>query len=224
MKKKSDRPINHLVDVSRPMDVSAAVSVMSLPARAAPSGREEPVDEAELVARARSGEPAALRAVAERELPRVERLLGRILGPRRDLEDLVQNVFLELCRALPGFRGQSKLSTFIGGITVRVARRALRPTAYEKHRGAMPLELVSAGDGPERSAIASERLGRLHAALDRVGPKKRIAFTLWALEGMTPTEIAALTDVKVPTVRSRIYHARRELMADPAVREILGKP
>jgi len=222
--KKKEPPVNHLVDVSRPKDVPATASVLRLPSKVKPSEGSQPVDEPALVARAQAGDSVALREIAERELPRVERLLGRILGQRRDFEDLVQNVFLELCRALPTFRGQSKLSTFVGGITVRVARRALRPSAFEKRRGAMPLELVSRGQGPERSAIASERLRKLHAALDRVGPKKRIAFTLWALEGMSPTEIAALTDVKVHTVRSRIYHARHELMADPTVRGLLGAP
>lgn len=185
---------------------------------------EVPSDEASLVERAQAGDPQALRVLCERELPRVERLLGRILGPRRDFEDLVQNVFLELCRALPGYRGDSRLSTFVGGITVRVARRALRPSAYDRRRGPMPLELVDAEAGPEAEAIARQRLRRLHAALDRLDPKKRIAFALWALDGRTPAEIAELTGAKVPTVRSRIYHARHALMEDPEVRALLGAP
>ncbi|MEZ4336386.1 MAG: sigma-70 family RNA polymerase sigma factor [Sandaracinaceae bacterium] len=184
----------------------------------------EAVDEEDLVARAQAGDPRALRLICESELPRVERLLGRILGPRRDFEDLVQNVFLELCRALPSFQGQSKLSTFIGGITVRVARRALRPSAYDRRRAAMPEELESAERGPEREAIARQRLARLHVALDKVAPKKRIAFALWALDGMSPAEIAELTETPINTVRSRIHHARQELMADPAVRQLLGAP
>lgn len=183
---------------------------------------DAPPDEADLVERARAGDPKALRVLCERELPRVERLLGRLLGPRRDFEDLVQNVFLELCRALPGYRRESRLSTFVGGITVRVARRALRPSAYDKRRGPMPLELADADAGPEGQAIARQRLRRLHAALDRLDPKKRIAFALWALDGRTPAEIAELTGAKVPTVRSRIYHARHALMEDPEVRALLG--
>jgi len=209
-----ERDINQIVPEPRPMDVATLASTWAA----------TPSDERDLVERARSGDATALRTIAERELPRVERLLGRILGPRRDFEDLVQNVFLELCRALPSYRGESKLSTFIGGITVRVARRALRPSAYEKRRGPMPLELVASDSGPERNAIASERLRRLHAALDRIKPKKRIAFTLWALDGMSPTEIAELTGAKLHTVRSRIFHARHELMMDPSVVDLMGEP
>ena len=174
-----------------------------------------------LVDRAKSGDGEALHVLCERELPRVERLLGRILGPRPDFEDLVQNVFLEFCRALPSFRGDSRLSTFVGGITVRVARRALRPSAYERRRAPMPTSPRSDRSGPEESALAQERLAQLHAALDRVSPKKRIAFTLWALDGRSPAEIAELTGAKLHTVRSRIFHARRELKGDPTVRDLL---
>ncbi|MCB9597787.1 MAG: sigma-70 family RNA polymerase sigma factor [Sandaracinaceae bacterium] len=211
---KEKRAVDHFEGLPRPKGVTTLASVWT----------GDSSDERDLVARAQSGDAKALRAICEAQLPRVERLLGRILGPRRDFEDLVQNVFLELCKALPGFQGNSKLSTFVGGITVRVARRALRPTAYDRRRGPMPHEVAVADDGPERSAIATERLRRLHAALDRVGSKKRIAFALWALDGMSPAEIAELTGAKLHTVRSRIYHARQELMADPAVRELMGEP
>ncbi len=189
-----------------------------------------PDREAEIVARAKAGDGHALGVIAERELPRVERLLARILGPRNDLEDLVQNVFVELCRALPSFRGDSRLSTFVGGITVRVARRALRPSAWVRRRGPMP-EVASADEksGPEREAIARDRMRRVHRALDAIKPKKRIALTLYAFEGMSPAEIAELTGAKEHTVRSRIWHARKELIAaarrDPVLREIVeGEP
>jgi RNA polymerase sigma-70 factor (ECF subfamily) len=179
--------------------------------------------ELDLVRRAKAGDGRALRALAERELPRVERLLGRILGPRPDFEDLVQTVFLEMCRALPSFREESRFSTFVGGIAVRVARRALRPSAYESRRGPMPLELVDGARSPEVSASANERLALLHRALDQLTPKKRVAFTLWALDGRSPEEIAELTGSKTHTVRSRIYHARHELMDSPLVRALLGE-
>jgi len=209
MKKRA--PINRSEPAPRPTDVAALPTTW-------PIGAAEQTD---LVTRAQAGEAQALRSIAEQELPRVERLLGRILGPRRDFEDLVQNVFVELCRSLPAYRGDSKLSTFVGGITVRIARRALRPSAYERRRGPMPLELEASVEDPERATLASEKLRSLHAALDRIKPKKRIAFTLWALDGMSPHEIAEITGTKVHTVRSRIFHARHELMEDESIRRLM---
>lgn len=182
----------------------------------------------DLVTRARRGDADALEALARRELPRVERLLGRILGPRPDFEDLVQTVFLEMVRALPRYRGESRFSTFVGGITVRVARRAMRPSAYESRRGEMPASLEDGRSGPERRARSRRALEHLHAALDALAPKKRIAFSLWAMADMTPAEIGQLVDANPNTIRARIFHARKELKvlaeADPVLREILGGP
>lgn len=220
--RRKDGLVNRSESLGRPMKVASLTATGVNPTTLSSS-------DSDLVSRAKSGDPQALTAIAERELPRVERLLGRILGPRQDLEDLVQSVFLELCRALPSFRGDSLLSTFIGGITVRVARRALRPSAFRRWRAPMPLEVEgSPALDPERETIAQARMRHLHRALEGMKPKKRIAFTLYALEGLSPKEIAELTGSKEHTVRSRIFHARRELLAaarrDPVLREMVESP
>ena len=178
-----------------------------------------------LIEAAKRGDPEALDRLARQELARVERLLLRLLGPRPDLEDLVQTVFLELCRALPGFRGDSKLSTFVGGITVRVARRAMRPSAWLRRRADLELEAVDPALSPHHRAEAQERLRRVRQALARISPKKRIAFLLWALEGLTPEAIAEMTDASVSATRSRIHYAKKELKArarrDPVLAELV---
>jgi RNA polymerase sigma-70 factor (ECF subfamily) len=164
----------------------------------------------EWLERVRAGDPLALDRLARQESPRVARLLVRMLGPRADLEDLVQTVFLETCRALPGFRGDSAISTFVGGITVRVARRAMRPAAWFTRRAHVEVEPLAVGD-PERAAGHAEQLRRLHRALDKVAPKKRIAFLLWALEGLDVAAIAELTGASPSATKSRIFYAQKEL-------------
>lgn len=192
---------------------------MVLTKRAAPPA-DVSVDDA-----ARRGDPDALEAIAVRELPKVERLLIRLLGPRADLEDLVQTVFLEACRALPGFRGESTLSTFIGGITVRVARRAMRPQAWWRRRGAMPEDVLDPRGGPDDSSHQAEQLRRARQALEKISAKKRIAFLLWALDGMSFEEVAKITGASLSATRSRIFHAQRELRKraahDPYLAELL---
>lgn len=176
------------------------------------------------VARLRQGDPVALEQMAREELPRVTRLLGSMLGHRADMEDLVQTVFLEACRALPRFRGESTVSTFVGGITVRVAKRAMRPTAWVRLRAQVAPE-PEANSDPERSAQGAALLRRVHRALESIAPKKRVAFLLWALEGMDVPAIAELTEASVPATKSRIFHAQKELKRiaarDAVLRELL---
>jgi RNA polymerase sigma-70 factor (ECF subfamily) len=182
--------------------------------------------ETRLVEGMRRGDPGALEELAARELPRVERLLVRLLGRRPDLEDCVQTVFLEACRALPGFRGESTLSTFIAGITVRIARRAMRPTAWLLRRTQMEEEPEDVRPGPEDQAYRAEQLRRTRRALERIAPKKRVAFLLWAVEGLPPEEIAKVTGSSPSAVRSQIFYAQKELRAraahDPYLKELVG--
>ena len=175
--------------------------------------------------RAGVSDAGEIERIARRELPRVEGLLRRMLGHRSDLEDLVQNVFLEMCRALPKFRGESSVSTFVGGITVRVARRAMRPSAWSRFRGPMPEVPPIGPDRPEDNVIASEQLKRLDAALGKISADKRIAFVLWAVDGKDVETISEMVGASVAATRSRIHYAQKELkalaVADPYLRDLV---
>lgn len=180
----------------------------------------------EQFADAMRADPAALNRFVRAEIPRVERLLLRILGPRNDLADLVQTVFLELCRALPNFRGESTFSTFVGGITVCVARRAMRPNLWLVRRLVMPTDAAAAGHDPERATEMTERVRRSQRVLEKLSPDKRIAFALWAFEGMDMQSIAEMTGASLSATRSRVFHAQKELRAhaarDPYLQEFMG--
>jgi RNA polymerase sigma-70 factor, ECF subfamily len=209
----------------RSRDITGAMQP-ALAARSATSeGEIEHRGISPVVKKARAGDPPALESLVRQELPRVERLLRRLLGRRSDMEDLVQTVFLEMCRALPGFRGQSSVSTFVGGIAVQVARRAMRPTAWARLRAPMPEQPASVAPGPESAATTSEQLRRLDTLLAEMSPDKRIAFALWAFEGMDVATIAETTGASVSATRSRIFYAQKELYArataDPYLRELV---
>jgi RNA polymerase sigma-70 factor (ECF subfamily) len=182
----------------------------------------------ESIDRARAGDPRELEAIARRELPRVQRLLRRLLGPRADMEDLVQNVFVEMCKALPTFRGESTISTFVGGITVQIARRAMRPTAWVRFRSPMPEQPPPGPDRTDDNAVAVEQLRRVDVALSKISADKRIAFVLWAVDGKDVDTIAKMVGASVPATRSRIHYAQRELKAlaagDPYLSDLVGGP
>lgn len=186
-------------------------------------------DPSSLVARAQAGDAAALEQLAREELPKVERLLGRLLGPRRDLDDLVQTVFVELMRSLSRFRGDSQFSTFVGGITVQVARRAMRRSAWDRRKLPMPeIEPTSPDASVESVVHQRAQLAALRVALEALSEDHRVALLLWALEGLEPAAIAELTGTSVSATRSRIWWAqkylKRHAAADPLLAELVEEP
>jgi len=179
-----------------------------------------------IIDRARRGDSAAIDELTRTHFRMVERMLFRMLGARGDLEDLVQNVFLEMCRVLPKFRNESTFTTFLGGITTIVARRAMRPLAFDRRRADLADDLLSDISDPEHAAIDRRRIAALHRALESVPDHHRIAFSLWAREGLDPKAIADMTGTTVSATRSRIFYAQKHLKEaarnDPWLSEWLG--
>jgi RNA polymerase sigma-70 factor (ECF subfamily) len=166
------------------------------------------------LAACRAGDPRALAAMFDELCPVVERVLGKLLGPTPDLEDLVQLTFEKAIRSLPRFRGEASVKTWVTSIAVHVAQHHLRAGRLRRH---VPLEMVpdervaSAPHDAERR-LDERRLGaRLYALLDRITAAKRVALVLFAVEGLPVEEVAALMGASETATRSRVFFARREL-------------
>jgi RNA polymerase sigma-70 factor (ECF subfamily) len=181
--------------------------------------------ERELVRRCASGERAAQTRLFRDEVRRVHGLLYRVLGPNGPVEDLIQETFLRVFRGLTDFRGDSQLSTWIGGIALNVAYGHLRANPPPPVR----LELVpdtraSTADADQQVA-ARQGLRRVYQILDRMEPRLRIAFTLHAIDGRALREVAELMDASLVATKARVWRARRELekkaARDPLLRSYL---
>ena len=183
-------------------------------------------DDLALARRCAAGDVAGQRQLFRSYRGQVHRALYRILGSNRDMEDLVQDVFIEVFRSLERFRGEAKLSTWIGRITTRVAFAAIgrrKPAAASLD--AVPEPDAGAPDAREVMAMR-QAAGRLYAALDRVEPAQRIAFALHVIEGLPLREVAELTESSLVATKSRVWRARRELerraRRDPLLAGFLG--
>src|SRR5436190_23442813 len=88
--------------------------------------RAEPADDGELIAACIEGDKTAQRTLCRREYASVHGTVYRILGSSRDVDDLVQETFIAVFRALPQFRGDARLSTWIDRIAVRGVFHHLR--------------------------------------------------------------------------------------------------
>lgn len=167
----------------------------------------------DLVRRAQRGDRVAFTELFRRHRNDVARLVFRMLGPTADVEDVVQEVFLQVHRSLGEFRGQAKFTTWLHRVTVNVVlmvRRAARsrpvfagePVAdHEPDRGLLP----------DEDAARHARIAAFRRLLDRLPEKKRTVFILHEIEGQSPAEIAEIVDAPVLTVRTRLFYARREL-------------
>src|SRR5262245_43757568 len=79
-----------------------------------------------LIRRAQRGEQAALRELFQRYRSDVTRIAFRVLGPSADIEDVVQEAFVQLFRSLGSYRGEAKFSTWVYRVVSNVARMHLR--------------------------------------------------------------------------------------------------
>ncbi len=166
----------------------------------------------DLARRAASGDRAAQRELFVAQRGSVHHALFRILGSNRDLEDLIQDAFLEIFRALPAFRGDSTLSRWCQTIAMRVAYLAIsrrRPPAVDL---ALVEEIVADDVDTQRQAMLREATRRLYTALDRIEAKQRVAFALAVIDGRSLAEVAELTDSTVIAVKTRVWRARKDLM------------
>lgn len=156
----------------------------------------------------------------------VYRVAFRFVGNEDDASDVAQETFLRVHRALPGFRGDSSLSTWIYTITANLARNNLRSKRNrEKLQVLAPADTRDEGDKPsfwdkvadtkERGALReteSRDLGvRIHRALMALPVDFREAVMLRDLEDLDYQDIAKLMKIELGTVKSRIARGRAML-------------
>jgi RNA polymerase sigma-70 factor (ECF subfamily) len=170
--------------------------------------------DAELIGRARSGDRRAFDELYRRHVDLVHRRVSRLVGPDSEREDLVQQVFLSAFRALPAFRGDATFSTWLYPIIVNTAYEHLRRRKRRPATSVLPEELhqvASPNGSPEALLREREQIQRVMRLLERVKPKKRVAFVLRVVEGLPIEEIATIVKASPAAVGQRIKHAHREL-------------
>ena len=173
-------------------------------------------DDERLVGRVRAGDREAFRELVARYERLVRHVVHRMVTDDGEAEEVCQDVFLRAYRGLAGFRGDAKLSTWIGRIAYntaakRLARRRTRVEAAPEDAGrrstaerATPGTQLDDVVRAELRAFVREKVGEL-------APEQRAAVTLFHLEEMSVAEVAAVMGVPEGTVKSHLFRARRLL-------------
>lgn len=173
--------------------------------------------ERELVARAQQGDRAAFAALVRAHQHEVYTLARRLVGDSHLASDVAQETMIRAWKALPRFRGDAKLSTWLYRITVNTAwthkKRAARHRSAsidDHHDIAAP---VGSGD-PEFAGETIELRGRLRHALDRLPDAHREVVVMKDIYGWSHAEIAESLEISVTAAKVRLHRARARLARD----------
>jgi RNA polymerase sigma-70 factor (ECF subfamily) len=166
-----------------------------------------------LVARLRRGDLLALGEAYDAHHMHVRAFARRLVGDDSAAEDLVQETFLALPRAVTRFRNGASLRTFLISVTVNHARHHVRSAMRRRAAmGRFAREPQLGGPRPAHDAERAQLAAALVRALDSLPIEQRVAIVLCEVEERTSPEVALITGVPEGTVRTRVLHAKRKLV------------
>jgi RNA polymerase sigma-70 factor, ECF subfamily len=143
-------------------------------------------------------------------------ILTRLVGAT-DAEDLTQEVFVKVGQALPSFRGESKVSTWIYRIATNTAFDRLRSPSFQRAAQA-PLEVLALATeeppGIDEDLARKEMNECIRRYIDNLPPPYRSAVVLSEDEGLTNQQIADVLGISLDTVKIRLHRARSRLRSE----------
>jgi RNA polymerase sigma-70 factor (ECF subfamily) len=138
----------------------------------------------------------------------------RLVGDAELAEDLVQEAFVALPRAIGRFRGDSSLRSFVSGVVVNHARHFVRSAS--RRRATLQRLAKEPTTSPERPDLAAENhafLEALQRAMDALPLDQRVAFVVCEVEGRTAAEASLIAGAPEATMRTRLFHAKKKLQS-----------
>jgi RNA polymerase sigma-70 factor (ECF subfamily) len=156
-----------------------------------------------------AGDEAALRALWTRHAPHIDLVVRRLVGQDQDLAaDIAQEVWIQIFRALPSYRGDSQFGTWAHRIAVNRTLNALRKTRRLANlETGVEEDSASVEMDTDRSFIAAS----IEEAMAKLSPGARAVFVLHDVEGFTHEEIARDLGITSGGSKSQLFKARAKL-------------
>jgi RNA polymerase sigma-70 factor (ECF subfamily) len=185
----------------------------------------------DIVMRVRAGDRAMFEILMRRHNQRVYRVARAVVTDERDVEDVMQQAYINAFTHLDQFESRARFSTWLTRIALNEAfgrRRRLRaealaslPAGLEEDDGAPMERITSPQPDPERQAYAGELRQALEAAVDELPEPYRVVFMLRDIEGLSTSETGEGLGLGDEAVKTRLHRARA--MIRQAVTARLGE-
>jgi len=185
------------------------------------------ISDADVIDRFKNGDRQAFDILVDRYAGKAFQVAYGVLGNREDAEEVAQDAFLRIHRALPNFRGDSEFTTWMYRIALNLARNKYR---WNKSRGSQknismdaPIENADNDGGgvvfevpttkpqPDQQVAFDELENNISTELEKLPDLYREALVMRNLDDMNYEQIATLLGCKLGTIKSRIARARDEL-------------
>jgi RNA polymerase sigma-70 factor (ECF subfamily) len=166
-------------------------------------------NEKAIIQRAIQGDEAAMRALWSRHAPHIDAVVRRLVGNDLDLAaDIAQEVWIQIFRALPQYRGDSQFGTWAHRIAVNRTLNALRKT---RRLAKIETDVEEDSATVEPDAESAFVLASIESAAERLSPGARTVFMLHDVEGYTHEEIAERLGITAGGSKSQLFKARAKL-------------
>ena len=173
--------------------------------------------DAELVRSAKAGDADAFGELVERNETKIYGLCLKMLGNQEDAEDCLQEVFIKAFKALPGFRGEARFSTWLYRIAYNESLMRLRKKKLDTVSLDQPIELEESDvsrdladwtTDPRADVMNNELSDVLVRHVNELDPDNRIVFLMRDVHGLSTNDTADALGLSVSAVKSRLHRAR----------------
>lgn len=164
--------------------------------------------DAAIVRRAIDGDERAMRLLWNQHAPHVDAVVRRLASDPDLAEDIAQEVWIQIFRALPSWRGDAKFSTWIHRVAINRTLNALRSV---RRLAAVETAIEEDSATVEQDADRSMLARTIEDAARHLSPGARTVFLLHDVEGYTHEEIAAELGITAGGSKSQLFKARAKL-------------
>lgn len=169
------------------------------------------VDEAKLVEQAQSGDQSAFMELVTHYKPKITKIACRFGRDVAEVSDLTQEIFLEIWKALPGYKTKAPFEHWLSKVALNRCRKYLRQNYQQRQN-----ELLQDAPAPNEANSTNERSHRdakeiLEFAMAQLKPDDSLILTLRELQGYNMEEVAELTGWSVANIKVKTHRARKRL-------------